>query len=155
MYFQTRSILVERGGGCFPNGDVGRWECEATSSCIPFTDQCVDENGVGTCWQDIDKCADKCIPPGLKKGFYECTADNGEKQCLSATEKCNGQCGAKEDDGDDFVECGQICIPPGELNVKYKDCYGNCIPNSRDCIGKSCRFYFLVLTYLLLNPKNM
>ena len=127
--------LVERGGGCFPNGDVGRWKCFPNGDvgrweCIPFTDQCVDENGVGTCWQDIDKCADKCIPPGLKKGFYECTADNGEKQCLSETEKCNGECQI------DFDVCGQKCLPPGELNVKYKDCYGNCIPNSKDCIGK-------------------
>ena len=125
MYFQRLSILVERGGACYSYGDVGRWECEATSSCIPFTDQCD-----GECWQNIPKCADKCIPPGLKDGFWECTADNGEKQCLSETEKCNGECQI------DFDVCGQKCLPPGELNVKYKDCYGNCIPNSKDCIGK-------------------
>ena len=104
--------------------------------CIPFTEQCG-----GTCWQNIEKCADKCIPPGLKSGFYECT-ENGQTQCLSESEKCNGNCQTN------FDECGQKCLPPGELNVKYKDCYGYCIPNSRDCIGKLWINYFF-------NTKNL
>ena len=125
MFLRRLSILVERGGGCYGYGNVGRWKCNATSSCIPFTEQCD-----GECWQNIPKCADECRPPGIKNGFYECKWDNGQEQCLTESEKCNGKCKPG------FDECGQKCLPPGELNNKYKDCYGYCIPISRECIGK-------------------
>ena len=122
-------ILVEKSsGGCDVYSEKGRWKCNATSSCIPFTDQCN-----GKCFSKLEKCADKCIPniPAQLKqaSFWSCTK-NGQEQCLSQTEKCNGQCPTG------FDQCGQKCLPPGQLGVSYHDCYGYCIPKSRKCIGR-------------------
>ena len=120
-------ILVEQGGGGCNVLDQGRWKCEVTDKCIPFTEQCG-----GDCWQNIPKCADQCIPPIPAElnqaSFYVCEI-NGVETCLSQTEKCNGRC----DTG--FEPCGNKCIPQDQLSDNYQNCNGYCIPKTRDCVG--------------------